>query len=320
MEAGFYGKNAQSAYKLGYARSAACSLAALRKVEVVEYSPRKIKQAVTGNGNASKTQVKYMVKTLLRLDDGKKIREDEADACAVAICHVQNQGQGERGYRSWKEFVANNKQLLVRGIEREQDRMIYKITGRLAVKNPTMLVVEVNGLSYEVNVPLSTYERVGTEGSEVALFTILVVREDDLQLYGFSSEDERKLFKLLISVSGIGPRTALSLLSSADVGDIFGFIANSNLEALMSIPGIGKKTAERVVLELRDKVLKLDVGVAHEALEGKEEIRAEAVDAMLALGYSRMQSERAIREALKNGLSSAGSVEELVRAALKQVK
>jgi len=148
--------------------------------------------------------------------------------------------------------------------------MIYKITGRLALKNPTTLVVEVNGLAYEVNVPLSTYEKVGKENSEVSLYTMLVVREDDLQLYGFATEDERKLFKLLISVSGIGPRTALSLLSSANVADVFGFIANSNLQALMSIPGIGRKTAERVVLELRDKILKLDVGIVHEAVEGKK--------------------------------------------------
>jgi Holliday junction DNA helicase RuvA len=198
--------------------------------------------------------------------------------------------------------------------------MIYRITGRLAVKNPTMLVVEVNGLSYEINAPLSTYDKVGKEGSEVSLYTMLVVREDDLQLYGFASEDERKLFKLLLGVSGIGPRTALSLLSSANAGDIFGFIADSNLEALVSIPGIGKKTAERVVLELRDKVLKLDVGIARDALAGKGEIRSEAVDALIALGYSRIQSERAIREALKSGSFSEKSVEELVRAALKQVK
>lgn len=125
--------------------------------------------------------------------------------------------------------------------------MIYKITGLLAAKNPTMLVVEVNGIAYEVSVPLSTYEQIGKLNSEVSLYTMLVVREDDLQLYGFASEDERKFFKLLIGVSGIGPRTALSLLSSANVGDITNFIASSNLQALMSIPGIGRKTAERVV-------------------------------------------------------------------------
>lgn len=115
VEAGFYGKNAQSAYKLGYARSAAVLAAALTKIEVVEYSPRKIKQAVTGNGNASKNQVKYMVKNLLHLDDRKKIREDEADACAVAICHLQNRGHGGGTYKNWKEFVAKNKHLIVEG-------------------------------------------------------------------------------------------------------------------------------------------------------------------------------------------------------------
>jgi len=114
VEAGFYGKNAQSAYKLGYARSAAVLASALNHVEVVEYSPRKIKQAVTGNGNASKVQVKYMVKNFLHIDDRKNIREDEADACAVAICHVQNYHNGTSKYRSWKDFVERNKHLVVK--------------------------------------------------------------------------------------------------------------------------------------------------------------------------------------------------------------
>lgn len=113
VEAGYYGKNAQSAYKLGYARSAAVLASALKKVDVVEYSPRKVKQAVTGNGNASKVQVKYMVKRLLAGASGLTLREDEADACAVAICHAQNSGGAARGYRNWKEFVAKNSHLVV---------------------------------------------------------------------------------------------------------------------------------------------------------------------------------------------------------------
>ncbi|HUI31846.1 MAG TPA: crossover junction endodeoxyribonuclease RuvC [Candidatus Acidoferrales bacterium] len=113
VEAGFYGKNAQSAYKLGYARSAAVLAAALKRVEVVEYSPRKIKQAVTGNGNASKKQVKYMVRNLLHIDNKERIGEDEADACAAAICHSQNHGRGTRNYKSWKEFVVRNKHLVI---------------------------------------------------------------------------------------------------------------------------------------------------------------------------------------------------------------
>jgi crossover junction endodeoxyribonuclease RuvC len=114
VEAGFYGKNAQSAYKLGYARSAAVLASALKRIEVVEYSPRKVKQAVTGNGNASKSQVKYMVMSLLHLTGNEQMREDEADACAVAICHAQNYHHGTSKYRNWKDFVEQNKHLVVR--------------------------------------------------------------------------------------------------------------------------------------------------------------------------------------------------------------
>lgn len=114
VEAGYYGKNAQSAYKLGYARSAAVLAAAMKSIEVVEYSPRKVKQAVTGNGNASKVQVKYMIKKLLANTEDLTIREDEADACAVAICHAQNSDGGTAGYRNWKEFVAKNNHRVVK--------------------------------------------------------------------------------------------------------------------------------------------------------------------------------------------------------------
>lgn len=114
VEAGYYGKNAQSAYKLGYARSAAVLAAALKGVDVVEYSPRKVKQAVTGNGNASKGQVKYMVKRLLVGAEAATLREDEADACAVAICHAQNSGGTAAGYRNWKDFVAKNSHMVVK--------------------------------------------------------------------------------------------------------------------------------------------------------------------------------------------------------------
>ncbi len=198
--------------------------------------------------------------------------------------------------------------------------MIYKLTGNLLEKTPTSLVVDVNGIAYEVSVPLSTFESVGKPECHVSIYTALVMREDDMQLYGFATLEERRLFKLLISVSGIGPRTALSILSSANATDVYSLIANSNSQALMAIPGIGKKTAERVVLELRDKVLKMDMDVMDKCPEGKEDVRSEAVDALLALGYSRIQCERAIREVLKGDSSVSSSVEELVRAALREVK
>lgn len=198
--------------------------------------------------------------------------------------------------------------------------MIYRITGRLVEKNPTSLVVDANGIAYEINVPLSVYDTVGNVSDEVSLYTVLVVHEDDMSLYGFASPDERRLFKLLIGVSGIGPRTALSLLSSANVSDIYAFIATSNSQALTSIPGIGKKTAERLVLELRDKIHRAGMALEGEKLEVKEEIRGEAVEALVALGYSRLQCERAIREVLKRDSGAGSSVEQLVRSALREVK
>ena len=161
--------------------------------------------------------------------------------------------------------------------------MIYGLKGRLAAKNPTSIAIDVNGVLYEVNVPISTYDAMGSVDDQVSLFTVLVVREDDMQLYGFATEDERRLFKLLIGVSGIGPKTALGLLSSAGVADIYGFIANSNSQALTAMPGIGRKTAERVILELRDKIRRVELSVPGEVLEGKEDVRAGAVDAALVI-------------------------------------
>ena len=198
--------------------------------------------------------------------------------------------------------------------------MIYRLTGRLVEKNPTSLVVDVNGVGYEVNVPLTAYDDVGKIDDEVTLFTVLVVHEDEMTLYGFGSPDERKLFKLLTGVTGIGPRIALSLLSSANVADIYEFIATSNSQALTSIPGIGKKTAERLVLELRDKIHRAGILMGGERLEIREEVRGNAVDALVALGYSRLQCERAIREVLKKDASAGSTVEQLVRSALKEVK
>ncbi len=198
--------------------------------------------------------------------------------------------------------------------------MIFALKGRLAQKSPTSLVIDVNGVSYEVNVPVSAYDAVGSVDEVVSVFTVMVVKEDGIMLYGFATEDEQRLFKLLVGVSGIGPKTALGLLSSAGAADIYGFIANSNTQALTALPGIGRKTAERVVLELRDKIRKIGLSVSGEMGEAKEGARSGAVDALAALGYSRMQSERAIREVLKRDPSAGDSVEELVKAALKEVK
>lgn len=198
--------------------------------------------------------------------------------------------------------------------------MIYRLTGKLLEKNPTTFVIDVNGVAYEVSVPISTFDSSGKVNESISLYTVLVLRENDLQLYGFATAEEQTLFKLLISVSGIGPKTGLSLLSSASVNDIYGFISTSNTAALMSLPGVGRKTAERVILELRDKVARLDAGRQAVGIPGKEDVRSRAADALVALGYTRIQCERAIREVLKRDSSAGNSVEDLVRAALREVK
>jgi Holliday junction DNA helicase RuvA len=135
--------------------------------------------------------------------------------------------------------------------------MISYLHGRLAEKSPTEVTVDVNGVAYAVHIPLSTFEALGEIGAEVKILTYLHFREDAMQLYGFATSAERDLFKLLISISGIGPKMAQGILSGISVNELKNFILHGNFNALMSIPGVGKKTAERLVVELRDRVGRL---------------------------------------------------------------
>ncbi|MGC8594751.1 MAG: Holliday junction branch migration protein RuvA [Candidatus Kryptoniota bacterium] len=200
--------------------------------------------------------------------------------------------------------------------------MIYRINGILVEKNPASVIVKVGGVDLELMIPFSTYDKLGSVGENVSLFTILQIREENINLFGFATPEEKRLFKLLIGVNGIGPRTALSLLSSASVDDISRFVIGGDASALTAIPGIGRKTAERVIIELRDKMEK----VMPAAIQGedqitvKEDVRNEAMDALLILGYSRSQSEKAIRAAINKSPSVQSSAEALVRAALKEFR
>jgi|YelNatPaOPRAMG01_1025707.scaffolds.fasta_scaffold03553_7 Holliday junction DNA helicase, RuvA subunit len=198
--------------------------------------------------------------------------------------------------------------------------MIYKINGTLVEKNPASVIVRVGGFDLEMTIPFSTYEKLGMTGENVSLFTVLQIRDENLNLFGFATLEEKRLFKLLIGVSGIGPRTALSLLSAASVEDISKFVAGGDAGALTAIPGIGRKTAERVIIELRDKLGKI-IPVSIEGVDqisANEDVRNEALDALLTLGYSQSQSEKAIRSAIKKSPSVQSSTEELLRAALKE--
>jgi len=197
--------------------------------------------------------------------------------------------------------------------------MISTITGILKSKSPTEAIVDVNDIGFSVNIPLSTYEKLGDAGTRVSLFVHLYVREDVIQLFGFISEEERSLFRMLISVTGIGPKIAQSILSGISIEELKSHVLNKNIEALTSIPGVGRKTAERIILELRDKIAKIPMG--GEPILGDTELqvakRNEALQALISLGYNQQIAEKAIRLVLKECKTSEISIEELIKRALR---
>jgi Holliday junction DNA helicase RuvA len=197
--------------------------------------------------------------------------------------------------------------------------MIGLLTGTILTKSPTEVCVLVQGVGYVVNVPLSTSEHIGQAGTAITLHTYLHVREDALQLYGFFGTDEREMFKLLISVSGIGPRMALAVLSGASVDSLRRHLTNGDLTALTSVPGIGRKLAERLITELRDKVGRMNV-MGREGIKVGQEgggMRTEATLALTSLGYSRHAAEKAVELALSALKSTEITLEEVIKAALK---
>jgi Holliday junction DNA helicase RuvA len=196
--------------------------------------------------------------------------------------------------------------------------MIGSLTGTLKHKSPTEVVLDVNGVGYAIIIPFSTYEKLGDLESRLTLVTHLHVREDALQLFGFFTEEERFFFKLLISVNGIGPKIAQGILSGISVQDLRQHIAKGNLTALTAIPGVGKKTAERLVVELRDKIEKMEVGPeGHVISESGSELRQEALLALTSLGYNRQQAEKAIRQVLQDVPGEKTSLQDLIKKALR---
>ncbi|MEE9225277.1 MAG: Holliday junction branch migration protein RuvA [Bacteroidota bacterium] len=194
--------------------------------------------------------------------------------------------------------------------------MISYLEGLLVEKNPTEIVLSVNGVGYTLHIPLSTYEQLGDPGSKAKVLTHLHLREDAIVLYGFASADERKMFRLLISVSGVGPKMAQGILSGMTVLELKSCIANGKLEALTSISGVGRRTAERLNVELRDK---LEVLSTAAALPGEmlSSARAEALSALSSLGYTRAVAEKAIRLVLKEADEIELTLEELIKRALR---
>lgn len=191
--------------------------------------------------------------------------------------------------------------------------MIGRISGTLLEKHPPLVLIDVHGVAYELDVPMSTYYNLPAAGERLSLYTHLWVREDAQQLYGFLTAKEREVFRLLIRISGVGPKLALAVLSGLSVDELAQAVALQEADRLTRIPGVGRKTAERLLLELKGKLADaLPAGTATSA--APTGIEADALGALLALGYSEREAVAAIRR-LPEGLT----LEEAIRQALKQL-
>ncbi|HEU4871291.1 MAG TPA: Holliday junction branch migration protein RuvA [Pyrinomonadaceae bacterium] len=203
--------------------------------------------------------------------------------------------------------------------------MIAHLSGTLLSKQATSVIVDVSGVGYEVTIPVSTFYDLEDVGGNVQLRIYTHVREDALQLYGFKTARERDLFLKIISVSGIGPKLGITLLSGMSADELIASIRTNNLARLTLIPGVGRKTAERLILELREKIAELsseqleeEFGAKPEVTEPTEDIvRSDALSALLNLGYQRSAAEKAIDAALNEGGDI--TVESILRRSLKKL-
>lgn len=194
--------------------------------------------------------------------------------------------------------------------------MIGRLTGNLLEKNPPSLLVDVQGVGYEVDAPMSTFYALPAVGEVVALFTHLVVREDAQLLYGFASRTERVLFRALLKVNGVGAKVALSILSGMSTDEFLSCVATKDVTALVRVPGIGKKTAERLLVELQDKVDSLGTGstvIGSAPDQVEESARTMAEEALAALGYKPAEASRLLDKNARNDQS----VEQMIKSALR---
>ena len=194
----------------------------------------------------------------------------------------------------------------------KNNQMITHIKGRLTEKTPTYVVIDCNGIGYKLNISLQTYSNIKEE--DCSLFTHLSVKEDSHTLYGFSDEDERTLFRNLISVSGVGPSTAQVVLSTFTPKETCQYIISADVAALQSVKGIGGKTAQRIIIDLKDKLGK-GITTADIPLYQNNDLRSEALSALVALGFSKKVAEQKVDNTLRES-SEDISVEALVKSAL----
>lgn len=193
--------------------------------------------------------------------------------------------------------------------------MIHYIKGTLAMKLDTGIVIETGGIGYEISVPGNSALYLRTEGEEVICHTAMIVREDDISLYGFADRESLELFRLLITVSGVGAKAAMAVLSALTASQLRQAIAFEDDKAIATANGVGKKTAQRIVLELRDKVSAADSGAVQPqaVISGSDDARTEAVSGLVALGYSRAEAVNALAG------TEAATAEEYIKKALKNL-
>lgn len=196
--------------------------------------------------------------------------------------------------------------------------MIAQLTGTLAEKTPTRILLDVNGVGYDVQIPVTTYEKLAEVGARIKLQTYLNVREDALQLFGFSSVKEKSMFLNLISVSGIGPKVALGILSGSPVDELTRLIVSGDADSLTRLPGVGRKTAQRLITELKEKLTLPGMQPETPPLFQIKEQEAkfeEAVMALVSLGYNKSQAQKSIYPILKN--EPLLPLDELIRKVLQ---
>lgn len=196
--------------------------------------------------------------------------------------------------------------------------MITKIKGLIESKDPGVVCVNVNGLCYEVNVSLQTFFELGDPGDHIQLYTHLVVREDAHILYGFKFPRERTVFLELLKTNGVGPKVALGILSGLELSELISAIQNQDIQTLCKIPGIGKKTGERLAMEMKDRIDKLGLTLEPQAAkpcDKAESWKKDAVDALVALGYKKNDADKAIKAVHVDGMSR----DELIRSSLRHM-
>lgn len=195
--------------------------------------------------------------------------------------------------------------------------MIGHLTGKIISKKPTKILLDVNGVGYTVNISISTFEKLPDLSESASLFIHTSVKEDAIDLYGFFTPSEKEMFELLISVSGIGPKLAQSLLSGIQVDELKYAIDEGNLSRITAVPGIGRKTAERLLVELRDKINKLTEKFEPAEAGAPSSIRSDAIAALVNLGYNLKIAEKIVRDVMNSRTSI--TIEDVIKESLSQL-